>query len=136
MTVQEFFARVQATGGCWPWLGYRQRDGYGLVRKKGQPAEAAHRVAYRLLVGPIPAGFVVMHRCDNPPCCRPSHLIVGTQAENLADMRAKGRDRKPGTHCRRGHPFVGVNSAGAQVCQPCTKARQDRYNQKRRANAR
>lgn len=135
MTVEEFLTNVDCAEGCWPWAGYRQREGYGLVRKKGQPAEAAHRVAYRLFVGPIPPGMVVMHRCDNPPCVRPDHLRVGTQAENLADMRAKGRAPKPGTHCRRGHPFDGVNGAGFQICSTCTRARQARYNRKRRINA-
>jgi hypothetical protein len=48
-------------------------------------------VAYELAVGPIPAGCVVMHSCDNPPCCNPAHLLAAPQKDNLADMRAKGR---------------------------------------------
>jgi hypothetical protein len=51
----------------------------------------AHRVAWTLANGPIPAGMHVLHTCDNPPCCNPGHLWLGTQADNMADMARKGR---------------------------------------------
>lgn len=80
---------------CWEWAGFRQpRPGgilsYGpfCVRKR---KTLAHRMAWMLVHGPIAAGLVVRHRCDNVACVRPDHLLVGTQAENLADMRARGR---------------------------------------------
>lgn len=57
----------------------------------GHGYEYAHRVAFKKMRGPIVEGMVVCHKCDNPVCCNPSHLFLGTQADNLRDMRGKGR---------------------------------------------
>jgi hypothetical protein len=51
----------------------------------------AHRIAYELAYGPIADGLQVLHRCDNPPCCNPAHLFLGTIKENIHDAMAKGR---------------------------------------------
>jgi len=79
-------------GGCWPFIGKRTRAGYGQIKAFGK-ATFAHRVAYVLVKGPIPDGLVVMHACDNPPCCNPDHLSVGTYSDNAVDARNKGRLR-------------------------------------------
>lgn len=71
---------------CEEWQGPRSRAGYGRVGRG-----YAHRVAYERLHGPIPAGMVVRHRCDNPPCVNPAHLELGTHADNMRDMAARGR---------------------------------------------
>ena len=63
---------------------------YGSVQHDGKTMRS-HRLAYELEHGEIPEGMVVMHTCDNPGCFNPEHLKVGTQAQNMADMRAKGR---------------------------------------------
>lgn len=87
---------VSELGNCWLWMGYRTPRGYGKIGKPGIHATAlAHRVAYELQIGPIPAGLHVLHRCDNPPCVRGSHLFTGTDADNMADMVAKGRGNAP-----------------------------------------
>jgi hypothetical protein len=80
----------ETLSGCWEWQRQRHYRGYGLIEHHGRPV-MAHRFAYARYVGVIPEGAVVMHRCDNPPCCNPGHLRTGTQAENIADAKAKGR---------------------------------------------
>jgi hypothetical protein len=92
-----FWAKMDTSGGpeaCWPWTGSVNVKGYGRVRRDGV-LSTTHRTAWELSYGgPIPAGLSVCHTCDNPPCCNPAHLFLGTNAENTADMVAKGRQVK------------------------------------------
>lgn len=104
-----FWLRVQPSTGCWLWIGPRTSSGYGAVRLLNRKMGLAHRLAWEYAHGPIPDGQVVCHHCDNPPCCNPSHLFVGTQADNLRDMTEKGR--------RRSNPPKGGN-AGRAVLTP------------------
>lgn len=68
--------------------------GYGEIRYGGGLVRA-HRLAYELTFGPIPQGMSVCHQCDNPPCCNPKHLFLGTQSDNSRDMWSKGRGVPP-----------------------------------------
>jgi len=96
---ERFWPKVDAKGPdeCWPWTGSRSRHGYGRIGLGGKRGrvEIASRVSWELSHGPIPDGMGVLHRCDNPSCVNPAHLFLGTQADNVADMYAKGRGNRP-----------------------------------------
>lgn len=97
--------------GCIEWTGSATRTGYGLIRTgpRGSVRTTAHRIAWLLQKGDIPACTVVMHRCDNPKCVNVDHLFIGSQAENMEDMVSKGR--QPWKH---GTPWQKLNSVDAE----------------------
>lgn len=116
--------------GCWFWLGSRRGAGdvYG-----GYAKTTAHRYSWALHNGGWPEGeLVVRHMCDTPLCVNPSHLELGTQAENVKDMIERGRGFWQGEACSMGHVWrdVGfyVNPSGKRECLACRTAR----NAKRR----
>lgn len=82
----------ETPSGCFEWTLHRVK-GRGRLKFGGRQ-QYAHRVAWQLVHGPIPAGMLVLHRCDNPACLRPEHLFLGTHAENMADMVRKGRSTR------------------------------------------
>lgn len=86
---------VDAETGCWEWTGTRLRFGYGQIYVSGK-MKLAHRMAWETWKGPIPVGIQVLHACDNAPCFNPDHLFLGTPADNVEDMDAKGRGNRPG----------------------------------------
>ena len=75
---------------CWEWQAARNDKGYGRVKLSGN-TYPAHRVAYLLEHGRDPGPLLVRHRCDNPPCCNPSHLELGTDKDNARDKVERGR---------------------------------------------
>ncbi len=90
--MDRFSAKVapEPNTGCWLWCGSPNSSGYGELKVCGRMLKA-HRVSYELHIGEIPQGLHVCHHCDTPLCVNPSHLFVGTNADNVRDRMAKGR---------------------------------------------
>lgn len=92
-----------------------------------------HKVVWEVHFGPVPKGLVVRHSCDNPPCCNPDHLLIGTQQDNVNDMIERGRYRGSGRRekCKRGHLFdeantyisIRKNGYEHRQCRACWKIR-------------
>ena len=94
---EEFLSLVgrRRSNECWPWLGTkRSKLGYGAFYANGR-LHSAHRIAYAIAYGPIALGAVIRHACDNPTCVNPSHLMSGTQKENIHDMLDRERFTPP-----------------------------------------
>ena len=92
-TLEERFWRhvsPEPNSGCWLWDGPVDENGYGRFRV-GARKERTHRLAYRLHCGSVPPGFRVLHACDIPACVNPSHLRLGTDADNVADKVERDR---------------------------------------------
>jgi hypothetical protein len=123
---ERFWAKVDTSGGasgCWLW---RVGDGYAQFYFEGR-VQPAHRVAYELVVGPIPDGLELDHLCRNHPCVNPAHMEPVTHQVNVLRGVGITARRAQQTHCLRGHPLSGANlymrSDGGRECRACRPAR-------------
>ena len=118
--------------GCWLWTASR-RNGceYGQMHMaRNNRPEYAHRISWELLVGPIPDGLQVLHRCDVRSCVNPDHLYVGTISQNMQDSIRRGGHqcfkRAANQNCKRGHLLLGDNLRiynGNRHCAACDHIR-------------
>jgi hypothetical protein len=120
--VERFWSKVKKTDTCWEWVGTLHVSNYGCFKVGGRVLKS-HRVAYELLIGPIPPGLVIDHLCRNTRCVNPAHLEPVTNAENLHRV-------PPRTHCKHGHPFNEANTYvlnGTKFCRVCSNKRSKAY---------
>lgn len=110
---------------CWLWLGELNRMGYGrldIYRDNRRHRVMAHRLAYFLAHGPIPGDQLIRHTCDQPSCCNPAHLILGSQKQNMQDARARGRMNLGGLQIGRVdrvRKFYERMAVGMKTCPRC-----------------
>lgn len=126
------------TDECWVLPGNTfNPEGYRTLIWGGR-THMAHRLTYQVFTGSIPEKHYVMHTCDNPPCCNPNHLVVGTPKENMRDMRGKGRavsGQARKTHCPQGHEYTEGNTyrwqgRNSRQCRICSLEHKLKYSRK------
>ena len=133
---ERFWAKVNVDGVCWEWEADLSAGGYGRFNT-GRRVEATHRVAYKLLVGPIPAKMQLDHLCRNRVCCNPDHLEIVTQQENIRRGYGISAVNARKTHCKRGHEFTPENiycppsRENERSCLKCKRDRAGEYRRKR-----
>jgi hypothetical protein len=136
---ERFWPKVDRRGPneCWPWLACVLGTGYGQIsagsREEGMLL--AHRVAYTLLVGPIPDGLELDHLCRNRGCVNPAHLEPVTRQENVLRGIGISADNARKTHCKHGHEFTSENTEiyrGTRHCRVCRRASWRRWYAKKK----
>lgn len=125
--VKRFWAKVDRSGGedaCWNWTAALDTSGYGNFKLQGRTCRAS-RLAYAISKGMFPLELNILHSCDNPTCCNPKHLSVGTHTDNMRDMEAKQRSRHPSAekHGRHKLTFADVRAIRLRYAQGQTSHR-------------
>lgn len=130
--IERFWSRVEVhhPAGCWEWNGSFSPGGYGRISYQDQDKNhhyPAHRVAYRLLIGPIPNDLVLDHLCRNPRCVNPDHIDVVTFDENIRRGYGLSGKHTQRPRCIHGHDFTPENTYyygnGYRQCKTCRRIR-------------
>ena len=137
--VANFWTYVDKTDTCWLWTRGKETGGYGQYttgRKRGLERRA-HRFAWQVLVGEIPAGYEIDHKCGIRACVNPEHLQVVEPGFNRKQgLKVARANQKAKTHCKRGHEFTDDNTYvmrdGGRQCKICRALRDKEYYRERK----
>lgn len=123
--IARFWAKVDksGTGGCWRWTGKLTPNGYGTFYDF-----RAHRIAFTLVRGVVPAEKTLDHICRNRACVNPDHLEIVTNKVNILRGTSPTAINARRTHCKKGHEFDAVDTYGRRHCSSCRKAYKRSYN--------
>lgn len=118
---------VDPITGCWNWIAFKDKDGYGYVRHRYK-GYRAHRFSYYIATGRLDAKKLIHHKCENKACVNPAHLEELTAKEHIA-VTTKGACalNKLKTHCLRGHEYTPKNTGRDQKGRYCIRCAQERY---------
>ncbi len=138
--VTRFWSKVEDKGFCWEWTKSLDSNGYGRtdsprLRQQLRVGYSAHRIAYSLIIGPIPSGMTLDHLCRNIICVNPMHLEPVSNSVNVLRGNGWGAVNKRKTHCKRKHELTPENvyqytqekdGYTRRCCKLCIKARQQK----------
>ncbi len=127
-----FWAKVDASGDCWEWTGAKLTQGYGHFGVRAGVHRSAHRVAWELLIGPIPDGLEIDHLCRNRSCVNTDHLEPVTRRVNQTRGFGLAGRRARRTQCPQGHPYDATNTVlskrNQRNCRECARQRRAERN--------
>jgi hypothetical protein len=138
-----FWAKVDKSSDCWLWLGCRhvrggRSMGYGAVMHEGKKW-LAHRMAYTLSIGPLPADKTIDHLCRQPLCVNPEHMELVSMRENILRGEGLAAQNARKTHCKRGHEFNPENTIvtdnrghPGRRCRTCAREQNAQYYRERK----
>lgn len=133
--LERLMSKTKKTDTCWIFTGGLDSGGYGQIKVNGKDRRT-HRVAYELLVGPIPEGLVIDHLCRVRNCVNPDHMEPIDQRSNVLRGTNPWAVHSRQTHCANGHEFNAENTRydrNGRVCRPCARRRNREYMQRKRS---